>query len=78
MDGGGDGDGHGDDVEEREIETKILDEEGTFDALTVWGHECLLDASGDMVVRGMEEWMDWASAIHGCEDETIEEDEKLN
>ncbi|KAF7948041.1 hypothetical protein EAE96_009109 [Botrytis aclada] len=67
-----------DEMAEKEIETKIVDEEGTFDDLTVWGHECLVDASGDMVVRGMEEWMAWTSAIHGCEDAISKEDEKSN
>lgn len=52
-----------DEVQEKELETKIVDEEGTFDDLTVWGHECSLDASRDMVVRGMEEWMGWAGAV---------------
>ncbi|KAI9647166.1 hypothetical protein NHQ30_003549 [Ciborinia camelliae] len=66
------------DEEEKEIETKIVEEEGTFENLTVWGHECLVDASGDMVVRGMEEWMAWAGAIHGCEDEPNKENEKSN
>ncbi|ESZ97374.1 hypothetical protein SBOR_2258 [Sclerotinia borealis F-4128] len=75
---GEDEDEDGDEVEEKEIETKIVDEEGTFDTLTVWGHECLVDASGDMVVRGMEEWMGWASAIHDCDDETNKKDESLD
>ncbi|RAL58691.1 hypothetical protein DID88_002997 [Monilinia fructigena] len=64
-----------DEMEEKEVETKITDEEGAFDDLTVWGHECLVDASADMFVRGIEEWMDWAGVIHGCEDET-DKDEK--
>ncbi|KAF7870013.1 hypothetical protein EAF04_004797 [Stromatinia cepivora] len=74
----GDEDEEGDDGEEKDVETKMVDEEGTFDDLMVWGHECLVDASGDMVVRGIEEWVGWASAIHDCEDETNKGDEKSN
>ncbi|KAG4026001.1 hypothetical protein MFRU_046g00070 [Monilinia fructicola] len=77
-DAGMDVDGDEDEMEEEEMETKIVDEEATFDDLTVWGHECLVDANADMVVRGIEEWMDWAGAIHGCEDETDKKDEKSN
>ncbi|EDN98996.1 hypothetical protein SS1G_13856 [Sclerotinia sclerotiorum 1980 UF-70] len=62
-DGDEDEDEEGDKGEEKDVETKMVEEEGFFDDLTVWGHECLVDAAGDMVVRGIEEWMGWAGAF---------------
>ncbi|CAD6446391.1 6601b7e6-fb1f-4d2a-ade1-d5d541ce1214-CDS [Sclerotinia trifoliorum] len=75
-DGDGDEDEEGDDGEEKDVETTMVEEEGTFDDLTVWGHECLVDAGGDMVVRGIEEWMGWAGAIHAFDYQTNKEDKK--
>jgi len=49
--------------EEEVVETKVLEEVGTFDAVEVWGHEALVD-EGDPYVRGVEEWIGFAGAIH--------------
>lgn len=59
-----------DDKDEDEDEAepvKILEEIGSFDEVMVWGHE-QVPAGDDVFVRGMEEWIGFAEAIHGVGD----------
>ncbi|ERF74310.1 hypothetical protein EPUS_01997 [Endocarpon pusillum Z07020] len=42
---------------------KILKEEANFDAITVWGHD-RLPAADDSFLKGIEEWVTFAEAIH--------------
>ncbi|KAF7512966.1 hypothetical protein GJ744_011232 [Endocarpon pusillum] len=42
---------------------KILKEEANFDAITVWGHD-RLPAADDSFLKGIEEWVAFAEAIH--------------
>lgn len=54
-----------DDAEdEPEEPVKILEKQGTFDELTVWGHETA-PAADDPFVKGVEEWVKLAEAV--CE-----------
>jgi ribonuclease H2 subunit C len=57
-----------DDVTEIEEPVKILETQGTFDDVIVWGHE-ILPAADDPYVKGVEEWVRfaetvWISACH--------------
>lgn len=65
----------GDDEEEEEEENreaeedvKVLEEIGTFDEVIVWGHE-QMPAGDDVFVRGIEEWIGFAEAMHGVGEE---------
>jgi ribonuclease H2 subunit C len=42
---------------------KILEAVGTFDEFTVWGHD-QIPAADDTFVKGIEEWVAFAEAIH--------------
>ncbi|KAJ5674249.1 Ribonuclease H2 subunit C [Penicillium macrosclerotiorum] len=42
----------------------ILETQGTFDGMVVWGHE-VLPASDDTFVKGVEEWIRFAETMHG-------------
>jgi ribonuclease H2 subunit C len=54
----------GDDVEETPEEVKIADQVGEFDEVVVWGHGGEVEAGQDMFVRGMQEWVGFAEAMH--------------
>lgn len=42
-----------------------MEVQAEFEEVIVWGHETLADAVGDPYVRGVEEWIAFASKIHG-------------
>ncbi|MCJ1417773.1 hypothetical protein MMC32_004118 [Xylographa parallela] len=55
------------DEEEDDIEpTKILEEVATFDDILVWGHE-QVPGEEDVFVRGVQEWLTFAEAMHTVE-----------
>lgn len=41
---------------------KILETQGTFDEMIVWGHE-FLPAADDSYVKGVEEWVKFAETV---------------
>lgn len=41
---------------------KILETQGTFDEMIVWGHE-FLPAADDSYVKGVEEWIKFAETV---------------
>ena len=41
---------------------KVLEKQGTFDEITVWGHE-ILPAADDAYVKGVEEWVRFAETV---------------
>ena len=43
---------------------KVVDQVATFEEVTVWGHD-QLPAADDAMVKGTEEWISFAEAIHG-------------
>ncbi|KAL8944328.1 MAG: hypothetical protein Q9216_000513 [Gyalolechia sp. 2 TL-2023] len=51
------------DEAEEEEEVKVLEEVGEFGEILVWGHESVADGD-DTFVRGLEEWMGFAKAMH--------------
>ncbi|MCJ1409317.1 hypothetical protein MMC19_003396 [Ptychographa xylographoides] len=59
-------------LDEDETEpVKILEEVAVFDKIVVWGHEQIPDDE-DIFVRGVEEWIDFAEAIHTVHDSQSE------
>jgi ribonuclease H2 subunit C len=59
----------GDDAEEVPVEVKIAEQVGDFDEVVVWGHGGEVEADQDMFVRGMQEWVGFAEAMHVDEEE---------
>jgi len=56
------------DAEEEEAEpVKVLEEVGSFDKIIVWGHE-QVPGEDDVFVRGVEEWIGFAQAMHEYDD----------
>ncbi|KAJ5432359.1 uncharacterized protein N7458_011515 [Penicillium daleae] len=57
---------HNDTAEDGETEpeepVKVLEAQGTFDELMVWGHE-ILPAADDTFVKGVEEWVRFAETV---------------
>jgi ribonuclease H2 subunit C len=51
-----------DDVTELEQPVKVLEMQGTFDDMMVWGHE-ILPAADDPYVKGVEEWVRFAETV---------------
>jgi ribonuclease H2 subunit C len=53
------------DPEDEEVAepVNVLDALATFDELTVWGHD-QVPATDDPFVKGIEEWISFAEAIH--------------
>lgn len=47
---------------ESEEQVKILEEQGGFDEVVVWGHEAV-PAADDPFVKGVEEWVRLAEAV---------------
>lgn len=66
QDGGNDDE---DDVQEEIVEVKIADQIGEFEDIVVWGHGEQIDASQDVYVKGMEEWIGFAEKIHVDEED---------
>lgn len=56
----------GDEDEEPELpETvKVVEQIGTIENMTIWGHD-QVPPSDDVLVKGVEEWIALAEAIHG-------------
>ncbi|KAI9369523.1 ribonuclease H2 non-catalytic subunit-domain-containing protein [Aspergillus egyptiacus] len=48
---------------EREEPVKILEKQATFGDYVVWGHETI-PAADDSFVKGVEEWIKFAEAMH--------------
>ena len=51
------------DQEEERTEAGILDVKAEFDEAILWGHESVVDASGDPYARGLEEWVGVAGRV---------------
>lgn len=50
------------DGETEQEAVKVLEAQGTFDELMVWGHE-ILPAADDTFVKGVEEWVRFAETV---------------
>ncbi|KAL1593274.1 hypothetical protein SLS60_010882 [Paraconiothyrium brasiliense] len=53
--------------EQETVEVKIAERIGEFDEVVVWGHGGQVEAGQDMFIRGVEEWIGFAEAMHGEE-----------
>ena len=57
---------------------KILEQSSTFEDIVVWGHD-VVPTNEDPFVKGIEEWISFAEAIHGRpQQKKAMEDEKSN
>ncbi|KAL5387062.1 hypothetical protein DPSP01_003674 [Paraphaeosphaeria sporulosa] len=57
-----------DEGEQETVEVKVAEQIGEFEEVVVWGHGGQVEEGQDMFIRGMKEWMGFAEAMHG-EDE---------
>lgn len=48
---------------EEEEKINIFKGLSTFDEITIWGHDATPDESTDGVIRGIEEWIGFASKV---------------
>jgi ribonuclease H2 subunit C len=53
-----------DEEEEPPEPVNVLEETATFEDIIVWGHD-ILPTNEDPFVKGIEEWISFAEAIHG-------------
>jgi len=62
------------DEEEVTVDVKVAEKVGDFEEMVVWGHGGEIDGRQDAFVRGMEEWISFAEAIHaeGDEEQVLE------
>jgi len=73
-----------DDVEVEEsmpVEVKIAEQVGEFAEVVVWEHGGEVDGSGDMFVKGIDEWIGFAESMHmddDAEGETGQESTKTS
>ncbi|KAJ6141627.1 ribonuclease H2 subunit C [Penicillium chermesinum] len=51
-------------IVEPEEPVKVLETQGTFENMVVWGHE-IIPASDDTFVKGVEEWIRFAETVSG-------------
>ncbi|KAI9857152.1 MAG: 3'-5' exonuclease [Vezdaea acicularis] len=58
------GSGDDEDGDDEPEQVNILEETNTFDEIVVWGHETLPDDMDDPYVKGIEEWIPFAEAMH--------------
>lgn len=54
-----------DEEEEAPEPVKLLEEMSTFEDVIVWGHD-IVPTNEDPFVKGIEEWIHFAEAIHGA------------
>lgn len=58
-----------DEDEEKAPEVRVLKQVAGFEKITAWGHEVKTEAREDAVLRGVEEWIQFAGKVHGFEEE---------
>ncbi|KAJ9644750.1 hypothetical protein H2201_006098 [Coniosporium apollinis] len=49
---------------EQPTEIKVAEEVASFDAVVVWGHDTLPEATDDPYAKGVEEWIAFAEVMH--------------
>ncbi|KAK5731200.1 hypothetical protein LTR15_001139 [Elasticomyces elasticus] len=59
-------------LDDDEGEVKVMEQKAVFDEVVVWGHE-VLPEDGDEYVKGIEEWIAFAEAMHGTHDHDASE-----
>ncbi|OCL14409.1 ribonuclease H1 small subunit [Glonium stellatum] len=58
----------GEEDDEKPVEVKLAEELGSFDEIMVWSHESMPSDTDDPYLKGVQEWMSFAKAMH-CSDE---------
>ena len=48
---------------DEQIDTKVAEDMGTFDAITVWSHGSIVDEVDDPYARAIQEWLGLAEAV---------------
>jgi ribonuclease H2 subunit C len=46
------------------VDVAIAEQVGEFEEVVIWGHGGEVDASQDMFIRGMTEWVGFAESMH--------------
>ncbi|KAI9757581.1 MAG: 3'-5' exonuclease [Chaenotheca gracillima] len=59
------------DEEEKPEPVRALEQSATFDEIMVWGHEIAPESGSDAYLKGLEEWIGFATQIHGHETGTV-------
>ena len=62
--------------DEAKVEIKVAEQIGVFDEMMVWKHGSVVDEKADIYVRGVEEWIGFAEAMHYEDDEQKNDDRK--
>lgn len=62
--------------EQETVEVQIAEQIGEFDEVVVWGHGGPVEEGQDMFTRGMKEWIGFAEAMHGEDEEEEGREEK--
>ncbi|OCK83612.1 ribonuclease H1 small subunit [Lepidopterella palustris CBS 459.81] len=57
------------DEDNKPAEVKVVEEVGCFDEIMIWGHESAPSATEDQYLKGIQEWIALAEAMH-CSDES--------
>jgi hypothetical protein len=60
---GGDGEDHDDGDDEDAIPTGATEQVAEFERMVVWRHDVVADRADDRYVRGVEEWIGFATAV---------------
>jgi ribonuclease H2 subunit C len=60
------------------VEVKVAEQIGEFDEVVVWGHGGQVEEGQDLFIRGMKEWIGFAEAMHGEEEDESQEENKGN
>ncbi|TKA82395.1 hypothetical protein B0A55_01431 [Friedmanniomyces simplex] len=63
----------GEPEEDEAEEVKVMEQKAVFDEVVVWGHE-VLPEDGDEYVKGIEEWIAFAEAMHGHHHQTTDKE----
>jgi len=52
-----------DETETKPVNTEVMEEMASFDHITLWDHDTLPDVKDNPYARGVEEWIEFASAV---------------
>jgi ribonuclease H2 subunit C len=65
--------------EQETVEVKVAERIGEFEEVVAWGHGGQVEEGQDMFIRGVQEWIGFAEAMHGeDEDEEGKEGKKAS
>lgn len=64
-------DGEDEEAQEEMEEVKLAENLGEFESIVIWEHGGTIDSERDAYVRGLGEWIEFASGMH-CDDSDSE------